>query len=303
MKISKIFTSVLAGVFLFTGVFSSGGNTVEAASSKSKTPVLTKNEQRALFFSHLVYKEKKGTYNEQLSGYMLTSKKPKDKGLLIMKKEIESNLPKGVSFNSFYKSLDLDSYYSSDLIDEMSDKQKTQARNLGLSVKLYRSFNKNNPSFVAVAGTDQKIDLVEDLKIARGYQSVISKKNLSGYNVKSPIQGVLLSIRLAQDRLMIGKNESFYLVGHSLGGRISNIIGVPSKIKTITFSTPKYVGRDRIEMEYYVKNNKSYNPKKYHSNHYFVADPFAIPKGAIAGDNHVYLGTNHSVKGYYKFVK
>lgn len=299
MKIKQIVAATLVGALAFTGTISGGNPSVEAASKN----VLTKDEQRALFFSHLVYHEKDNTYNEMLSSYKMTSSKPK---YTTLKKEIESSLPKGISYASFSKSLDLDSYYSRDLVDNTSSLE-SQIRKKGLEVKLYRSFNPKNPTYVAVRGTQSmtdKKDLTEDLKFAIGGGYTFNKPSVK--KIDSQASGLVAALAYASISGDIRPNEKFYLVGHSLGGRLAHSIGMSNKIKTISFSTPHYIGVDRDIVTKYLSKNKSYRPSSYHANHFFNNDALTmhrVPNSILPGDNHVYSGTNHSIKGYYEYIK
>lgn len=274
---------------------------VEAA-SKHK---LTATEQKALFFSDLVYevpKEKPLSLDEM-------GIKKSDK-YADFRKEISDNLPKGVSFSSFYEKSGLKNYRMSELVRKTTKypQMDKTIKLTGVVVRVFYDKTGRQPTYMAVKGTSNVFDYAEDMEIMYGSQiaDFYSKRAFT------QLHALAVLYALNEDSMKMKSGQPIILTGHSLGGRHANFLGTIGKLKAITFAAPPFTQAEKTEMKKYVDKRKSkYSFNKNITNFQYSKDEITTPliKSYLPGTTYTYSSgakfrnmKDHKLKNYYKHI-
>lgn len=277
---------------------------VEAAEiSKHK---LTSTEQKALFFSDLVYEIPKEQSKDVNDMGIKTSKSYAD-----FRKDISENLPKGMSFTSFYDKAGLKNYRMMDLVRHakgytlLDDKIKGS----GLVLRVFYDKTGKSPTFMAIKGTSNKFDYAEDMELM--YNSQISNFYSKGAFTQTHALASLYVLN--EDAMKKKSKQPIVLTGHSLGGRHANFFGTIAKIKAITFAAPSYTYNEKDAMQKFVNERKSkYSFNKNITNFHYEKDEVTnllFVSEYLPGTTHTYSSgatfrnmKDHALKNYYKHV-
>ena len=281
---------------------------VEAAGSKHK---LTSTEQKALFFSDLVYEVPKEESKDVSDMGIQKSKSYSD-----FRKEISENLPKGMSFTSFYDKAGLKNYRMMDLVRQ-TDKYPQlddKIKGTGVVVRAFYDKTGKSPTFMAIKGTSNGWDVIEDLEILN-HRQITNFYNKKSFNQLHAIATLYV---LNDDAMKKKSKQPIILTGHSLGGRNANFFGMVAKIKAITFAAPQYRYNDASEVRKFVKKQqKSYSYKKNITNFQHDRDSITwlppvplVDIDYIPGTTYTYSDgfkkpvsmKYHQIKSYYKRV-
>lgn len=279
---------------------------IEAAGSTHK---LTATEQKALFFSDLVYEVPKEQSKDLNDLNIKTSSEYKE-----FRSSVSAHLPKGVSFNSFYDKAGLKNYRMYNMVLQTSKYPKLddKIKATGVVVRAFYDKTGKGPSYMAIRGKDTgvKASIQEDMNLL--YNSQI--KDFYNDSSFTPSKAVLSLYALNSEGLEKAGKQPTILTGHSLGGRIANFVGTVEKVKAVTFAASPYTFKDKEVIQQLVNKNKKYsysnNITNFQNNHDQVTFGQWLTHGYLPGKTYTYEESRltpvslkyHDLSNYYEEI-